>query len=74
MRLKWYWFTLRRGLPVTFHLDTSEHRTLWRGIFGIAFRIGKGKTTREWFFGFVRSGAGNGQNVDVGTNNAAVQP
>lgn len=74
MRLKWYWFPLRRGLPVTFHLDTRDHRTMWRGIFGVAFRTGRGRTAREWFFGFVRSGAGNGHGADLGTDQTAKQP
>ncbi len=58
MRFKLYWYSLRRGLPVTFHFDTRNHQTKWRGIYGVAVRIGYGAATREWFVGFVRSGAG----------------
>lgn len=74
MRLRWYWFPLRHGLPVMFDLGWRQHRTIWHGIFGVGFVTGRGKTTREWFFGFVRSGAGNGHGGDLGTNQAATQP
>jgi hypothetical protein len=51
MTLKWYWFPLRRRLPVTFHMGDYELTVTWTGIFGVAVRC----LGREWFFGAVRS-------------------
>lgn len=45
-RWRWYWFTLRRPLPVTFHLG-SDRTVLWTGIYGV--QVG------ATFWGIVRS-------------------
>lgn len=46
MNIRRYWFNLRRGMPVTFHLQ-HEYQVRWHGIYGLS--IG------NWFIGAVRS-------------------